>query len=151
MDVKTAIYRFCNYQERSQQEVRNRLYELGAYSDQVNELLAELIEAGLLNEERFAKAFVRGKFRIKRWGRVKILYELKQHRISEYNLKKALKEIDPSDYFRTALILAERKWDSLIGETKRKLKEDKVYRYLKQKGYEHSIIAEVLTEITAAQ
>ena len=148
MDRRTAIYRFCNYQERSHQEVKDRLYELGSYPDEVAQLIAELIEVGLLNEERFAKAFVRGKFKIKRWGRVKIMYELKAHRISEYLLKKALKEIDPSDYFATAISLAEKKFRTLTTDTNARSRSAKVYRYLQQKGYESSIISEVITTIT---
>ncbi len=147
-DIKTAIYRFCNYQERSQQEVKDRLYELGAYPTQVAEIIAELIEVELLNEERFAKAFVRGKFNLKRWGRIKIIQHLKAHRISDYLLKKSMKEIDPSAYFATALRLAEKKWESLSGDTMVSRKA-KVYRYLQSKGYESPIISEVIKEIIA--
>lgn len=148
MDRKTAVYRFCNYQERSHQEVKDRLYELGSYPDEVAQLIAELIESGLLNEERFAKAFVRGKFKLKRWGRVKIIHALKQHRISEYLLKKALKEIDASEYFATALSLAEKKFATLTNDTNDRSRAAKVYRYLLQKGYESSIVSEVITTIT---
>lgn len=144
MDAKTAIYKFCNYQERSQQEVRDKLYELGAYSVDVNNLIAELIQSGLVNEERFAKAFVRGKFRMKQWGRVRILYQLKNHRISEYLQRKALKEIDPNEYFATALKLAERKLETLLSEKNDFIRRSKIFRYLQQKGYESSIISEIL-------
>jgi regulatory protein len=150
MDRRTAIYRFCNYQERSQKEVKDKLYELGSYPDEVNNLLTELIESGLLNEERFAKAFVRGKFKLKRWGRIKITYELKAHRVSEYLLKKALKEIDPSDYFDSAQKLGERKWEQLAGPDS-KAQRAKLYRYLQHKGYESSIISEVIKNMTTTE
>lgn len=152
MDRRTAIYRFCNYQERSQQEVKDKLYELGSYPNEVNALVAELIEADLVNEERFARAFVRGKFRLKHWGRIKIIHELKAHRLSEYVLKKALKEIDPSDYFQTAERLATNKWNTVSKEAgKAFAKKSKVYRYLQQKGFEPSIISEVLNNITTLE
>ncbi len=147
MDRRASIYRFCNYQERSQQEVRDKLYELGSYPAEVEELIADLIEAGLLNEERFARAFVRGKFRMKGWGRVKILQHLKPHRISEYLIKIALKEIDPSEYFGTALRLGRRKWESLHSERSNALKKQKTYRFLLQRGFETGIINEILKEI----
>jgi regulatory protein len=150
MDRRTAIYRFCNYQERSHQEVKDRLYELGSFPGEVNELIAELIQADLLNEERFAKAFARGKFKLKNWGRIKITYELKAHRISEYLLKKALREIDPSEYFGTAQRLGERKWESLK-EANSFAKRCKVYKYLQQKGYEPVIISEVIRNITTGE
>jgi regulatory protein len=152
MDRRTAIYRFCNYQERSQQEVKDRLYELGSYPDEVNALLAELIEADLVNEERFAKAFVRGKFRLKHWGRIKIVHELKAHRLSEYTLKKALKEIDPSEYFQMIERLATNKWNAVSKQGGSIFeKKGKVYRYLQQKGYEPSIISEVISNVTTLE
>jgi regulatory protein len=151
MDFKTAIYRYCNYQERSHQEVKDKLYELGAHTGEVNTLLAELIEAGLLNEERFARAFVRGRFRLKHWGRIKIIQQLKQHRISDYLLKKALKEIDPSEYFATASKLGLRKWESLHAERNAHVRRSKVFRYLLQKGYESNTIDEVIQEILAME
>ena len=149
MDLKTAIYRFCNYQERSHQEVKDKLYELGSYPDEVNSLIADLIEADLLNEERFAKAFARGRFRLKHWGRVKIVQHLKQHRITEYLIKKALKEIDPSEYFATAERLAEKKWSTLRAERDSYGKRAKVYRYLLQKGFESGMINEIVKAIGA--
>jgi regulatory protein len=150
MDRRTAIYRFCNYQERSHQEVKDRLYELGSYPEEVSELISELIQADLLNEERFARAFARGKFKLKHWGRIKITHELKAHRISEYLLKKALKEIDPSEYFGTAQRLGERKWETLK-EKDSFAKRGKVFRYLQQKGYEPTIISEVIRNITTGE
>lgn len=147
MDRKAAIYRFCNYQERSQQEVRDKLYELGSYPVEVEELIADLIESGLLNEERFAKAFVRGKFRMKSWGRVKILQQLKPHRISEYLVRLALKEIDPSEYYATAAKLVLRKWETLSAERSVAVRRSKVYRFMLQRGFESSVIAEILREI----
>ena len=147
MDRKSAIYRYCNYQERSHQEVKDKLYELGSYPDEVDQLLAELVEVNLLNEERFAKAFARGRFSLKHWGRIKILQELKRHRISEYLQKLALKEIDPNLYFAAAQKLAARKWETLRTERDGHTKRSKVFRYLQQKGYESSIITEVIQGI----
>jgi regulatory protein len=147
MDIKTAIYRFCNYQERSHQEVKDKLYELGSYPEEVGNLLSELIEAGLLNEERFANSFVRGRFRIKLWGRIKIVQHLKQHRISDYLIKKALKQIDPSEYYATAERLAGKKWETLKAERDSYQKRGKVFRYMQQKGYESGMISELIKGI----
>ena len=151
MDIKTAIYRYCNYQERSHQEVKDKLYELGAYTAEVNTLMAELIEADLLNEERFSRALVRGKFNLKHWGRIKIIQHLKQHRISSYLLKKALKEIDAGTYYAVATRLAERKWESLRNERDTYARRGKVFRYLQQKGYEPSIINEIIQVILTVE
>jgi regulatory protein len=151
MDARTAIIRFCNFQERSQQEVRDKLYALGQYPAEVERQIAELIESGLLNEERFAKAYARGKFRLKRWGKVKIIQGLKRHRIAPYLIQKALKEIDPSEYFATALRLGEAKWQLLRTEKSEAIRKLKLRNYLLQKGYESSVIAELLTTILASE
>lgn len=151
MDTRLAITRFCNYQERSQQEVRDKLYSLGLHPSQVEQVIAELIESGLLNEERFAKAYARGKFRLKHWGKIKIIQGLKRHRISAYLIQKATKEIDASEYFATALLLGEAKWQKLTKERSEAVRKQKVRNFLLQKGYEWSVIAEVLSTIVAAE
>lgn len=76
-EAKLKAARFCAYQERSQQEVRDKLYEYGLHYNDVEELLSELIVEGFINEERFARAYVRGKFKMKKWGRHKILQGFK--------------------------------------------------------------------------
>jgi regulatory protein len=116
MDLKTAIYRYCNYQERCHKQVRNKLYDLGATTTEVQQLITDVIEAGLLNEERYARSFARGKFRIKRWGRIKIRQHLKADQVSDYCIKKAMLEIDGDEYTTVLLRLAEKKWNELERE-----------------------------------
>lgn len=90
--------RYCAFQERSQQEVRDRLYAWGLHRREVEDLLARLIGDGYLKEERFAEAFVGGKFRIKKWGRIKIRAALKAKQVSEPLIRKALSSIDDAEY-----------------------------------------------------
>src|SRR5689334_25253039 len=97
-DALAKIYRYCAYQERSHQEVRNKLFELGLYQSEVDELLSRLITEGFLNEERFAKAFAGGKFRMKKWGRLKIINELELKGLTRNCIKSGLREIDDGDY-----------------------------------------------------
>ena len=85
------IRHYCAYQERAQQEVRDKLYELGMTMDEVEEIMSDLITENFLNEERFATQFAGGHFRIKGWGRVKIQHALEQKRVSKYNIKLGLK------------------------------------------------------------
>jgi len=148
MDIKTAIFKYCNYQERCHSEVQNKLYELGADTNEVNQLLVDMIEAGLLNEERFARNYARGRFRIKHWGRMKIIQHLKQKKISAYCIQKAMTEIDPNEYFETAVKLCKRKLEELKKD-KEIVRKNKAYRYLQQKGYESSIIQEILKDLLA--
>src|SRR5215475_10354937 len=92
---------YCGYQERCHSEVREKLYELGVWKKDHDEIIATLIEENYLNEERFAIAFAGGKFRVKQWGRVKIKYELKQKQVNDYSIRKALQQIDEKKYKTT--------------------------------------------------
>ena len=136
MDLQSAIYRYCNYQERCHQEVRNKLYELGATTPEVESLLTDVIEADLLNEERFAKSFCRGKFSQKKWGKGKIKRELKMRKVSDYCIKKGLAEIDEDEYERVLERLAERWWEHYQKVKPQWAREMKTLQYLVGRGYE---------------
>lgn len=137
---------YCGYQERSHSEVKEKLYDLGVWKKDHDAIMATLIEENYLNEERFATMYAGGKFRMKQWGKVKIVHELKQKQVSPYNIKKALKEIDEEDYVRTLQKLYKTKWTSLKGE-ERLTRMAKTRNYLLQKGYEADIIKAVMDAI----
>jgi len=132
------IRHFCAYQERAQQEVRDKLYELGMTKSEVEEILSDLISENFLNEERFALQFAGGHFRIKGWGKVKINHALQQKRVSTFNIKMALKSIDPKDYEKTLISLANKKWNSLKGE-RGLSRMAKTYAFLQQRGFEPAL------------
>lgn len=139
---------YCAYQERSHAEVKEKAWSLGLRKAEVEELTAKLIEEDCLNEERFARLFAGGKFRIKQWGRVKIKYELKQKRVSDYCISKAMKEIDETAYLDTLNRLAKKKWNSVKGPgVNLFVKMAKTRNYLLQKGYEPELVAGVLKEL----
>ena len=138
------ITHFCSYQERSHQEVRDKLYGFGLYKDQVEEIVMQLIQEDYLNEERYATAFAGGKFRMKGWGKVKIRYELKQNGISDYCIKKALTVIDDEVYLAKATQYYEGKLKELAKEKNSFIRRKKTQNYLLQKGYELSIINEIM-------
>lgn len=150
MDVKKAIYHYCSYQERCHAEVRNKLYELGCTTPEVEENIAMLIEVGILNEERYARAFARGKFRMKQWGRQKIISHLKLNKVSDYCIKKGMAEIDEEEYTATLLKLAEAKWTELKKERSIYTRKSKVFRYLVQKGYSTGEVNDTMTAILNA-
>ena len=137
---------FCGYQERSHYETQQKLYSLGLYKKDVEILLSQLIEEDYLNEERYATAFTSGRFRIKQWGRIKIKYELQQHKVSSYNIAKALKAIDETDYLKTLATLAEKKWLSLKGE-QYLIRQAKTNSYLLQKGFEQNLISTAILRL----
>jgi regulatory protein len=129
------IRHYCAYQERAQQEVRDKLYELGMTKDEVEEIMSDLIAENFLNEERFAVQFAGGHFRIKGWGKVKIQHALQQKRVSSYNIKIGLKTIDRDAYLKTLEQLATKKWNSLKGE-RGLSRMAKTYAFLHQRGFE---------------
>lgn len=137
---------FCAYQERTQQEVRDKLYELGLYGDEVEELIAHLITENFINEERFAQSYVRGKFRLKKWGRIKIRQGLKQHRLSDYCIRMGMKEIDEEEYDQTLTELLEKK-NLKLQEPNPLKRKQKLVAYLIGKGYENDLVWGKVNEI----
>lgn len=135
---------YCAYQERCHSEVKEKLYGFGLHKKEVEELLSTLIEEDYLNEERFAIQFAGGRFRMKHWGRVKIRYELKQKQVGEYIIKKAIKVIDEKDYKATLYKLFEQKMKQLSAEKNPFIKKRKLQDYLLQKGFELSLIVDLL-------
>lgn len=146
--AREKIKHYCGYQERTQQEVRDKLYSFGISSAEVEQLISEMIQEDYLNEERFAIAFAGGKFRMKQWGRVKIKMELQQKRISTYCIKMGLREINEVDYATTLKKLAEKKLSTIKGEKNIFITMTKLRNYLLQKGYESQMVMEVVNELT---
>jgi regulatory protein len=145
-EAKGKIQRYCAYQERSHQEVKNKLYSFGLYSREVDELLSDLITDGFLNEERYAKAFAGGKFRMKKWGRIKIVNALEAQGLSKNCIRIGLKEIDANDYLTTLESVLQKKGETLQEENIFALR-DKLSRYAIQKGYEPDLVWQRLKEL----
>lgn len=127
-------------------EVRNKLYELGFTTDTVELQLTELIQNGVLNEERFARSFARGKFRMLHWGREKIKQHLKLKKVSDYCIKKAFSEINEEEYSNTLNKLANNKYKEVGSIRSLPMKKAKLYRYLIQKGYERDLVMDAINE-----
>ena len=132
---------YCAYQERCHSEVRDKLYRLGVWKKDHDEIIAALIEENYLDEERFAMAFAGGKFRMNLWGRIKIKQALKQKQVSGYSIKKALQQINENEYRLTLKKLAVKKFTSLKNEQPF-IRKRKTMDYLIAKGYEAELIRE---------
>lgn len=150
MDIDPQIIRkiesFCAYQDRSSKEIEIKLIQLGTLPNQKMGVLIRLELNGFLDDERFAKSFVRGKFRQKRWGINKIKNELKLKGIDEKLIQLALQEIENEEYNKTIANLAEKKWLSLKDDNLLK-RRDKVAKYLLSKGYESKIVFELIKNL----
>jgi len=145
-EATKVMENFCAYQERCHKEVEQKLYDLKMIPEAKEKIILHLMQYNFLNEERFSKAFVRGKFSVKKWGRIKIISELKFKNISPYNIKTALKEIDSEVYYNTLTRLAEKKIP-LIKEVNLFKKRNKLSTFLISKGYESSLVFEVVKKL----
>lgn len=134
---------YCAYQERCHSEVKEKLYSLGVWKKEHDELISTLIEENYLNEERYAIAFAGGKWRVKRWGRVKIKYELQQKQVSDYCIKKAMKQIEEDEYQRVLKELADEKYASLKAD-QYMIRYKKTLDYLTRRGFEPALIRQAL-------
>ena len=137
--AKEKIQRYCVYQERSHQEVRNKLYEYGLHRTDVDEIITALITDGFLSEERFAKAFAGGKFRMKKWGRIKITHALEARGVSRNCILIGLREIDSEAYIKVLRELLKAKSHQL-GEVNVYERRDRLSRYAIQKGFESELV-----------
>ena len=141
------IKQYCAYQERCHSEVRTKLFSFGLNQKEVDELISVLITENYLNEERFAIHYAGGKFRMKYWGKNKIKQSLKFKQVSEYCIKKALKEIDLDDYEKTFEKLVEQKLKTLKSEKNIFVKKRKLQDYLLQKGFENDLVRTAVNRI----
>lgn len=147
--IKEAIIKlehFCAYQERCHAEVVSKLYSLKMSSDEIDFIVVQLIENNFLNESRFACSFARGKHRIKSWGKIRIVNELKARHISSTNITLALKEISIEEYETTFEELSERCWNNI--QEKNTLKKRKKFcDYMLRRGYESNLVYEKVTQL----
>ena len=141
--AKVKAESYCAYQERSQFEIRNKLYEWGLHQKDVEEIISELIELNFLNEERFALAYSLGKFRIKGWGKIKIRQGLKLKRIPDKLIIKSLKSIEYDDYLMMLKKILQKK-SNTISEKDPFKKRYLLTRFASSKGYESDLITDLL-------
>jgi regulatory protein len=146
MEVQEKIRNWCAYQERSPLETKYKLREYGLTNTEIEQTLAHLIAENFINEERFASAFARGKFRIKKWGRQRIKAELRMRKISEYSINKALKQIDDTANEKTIRDVMEKKLKTLREKNPVK-KKYKLLSYGVSRGFEKDRVAEILKEM----
>jgi regulatory protein len=142
--IKAAAY--CAYQERTQQEVRTKLYTYGLEPDDVEEIIVRLGQEKMLDEERYAQAYVRGKYGLKKWGRRKIVQGLKSKGISDYCIKQGLKEIDYDVYEQNLQQLLEKK-NATEKEKNPFARRQKLTYFLVSKGYENDLVQEAIKQL----
>lgn len=145
-EALNRLQNYCSYQERCHQEVYQKLKDMHMVPEVIDHIIVELIQDNFLNEERFAKTYVRGKFKIKNWGRHRLTLELKKKNVSKNNINQALKEIDEQEYIDTFNSLAEKRFNS-ITETNKLKKKKKLVDYLLYRGWESHLVYNKANEL----
>ena len=145
-EAQKKLENYCVYQERCHQEVRRKLTEMHMIPEAIDHIIVHLITHNFLNEERFAKSFVGGKFNIKKWGKRRLTLELKKKNIVKANINQAIKEINDEIYFKTLDDLAERRL-SVITEKNKFKKKKKLIDYLLYRGWEPHFVYDKVNEL----
>ncbi len=143
--ARLRIRKYCAYQERSQQEVRNKLYSWGLKAFQLEAMIAELISDGFLKEERFASAFTGGKFRQKKWGKVRIRQALLEKKVSEPLIRKALSEIEEKEYLKTLKLLLKLREEKIREKNVFKRKH-LIASYAIRRGFEPELVWSLMND-----
>lgn len=144
--AKRALENYCAYQERCHKEVIQKLRNMRMIPEAVDLVVVHLLEHDFLNETRFSKSYVRGKFRVKKWGRKRLEIELKKREISKFNIQEAFKEISDVEYLNTFHTLAEKKAEN-IKEPNVYKKRKKLADYLLYRGWESHLVYDKVTEL----
>jgi len=145
-EALSKIYRYCAYQERSHREVKAKLFDYGLRSGEVDEIVSRLITEGFLNEERFARAFAGGKFRMMKWGKLKIQRELEIAGLTSKCIARGLTEIDQRDYLKTITTLVKKKLAQTLEPDIFK-KKNKVARFVIGKGFEPELVWDTINNV----
>lgn len=145
-EATAKMMKFCAYQERCHQEIEKKLIEMRMIPEARQEIIYRLIQENFLNEERFAKSFASGKFNQKKWGKIRIVRELKLRNISRFNIVSALKEISPASYLETFEELSTKKWKN-TNENNLLKKKKKVADYLFYRGWESELVFEKIQKL----
>jgi len=145
-ELQKKMEYYCVYQDRCHQEVERKMNEHQLIPEAKEKILLHLMQHDFLNEERFSKSFARGKFRIKNWGKQRIIRELKTKNISNYNINSALKEIDDEDYLETIYRITKNR-NHTITENNIYKRKKKLQDFLLRKGYEYDLIFKIVNAV----
>lgn len=144
-EIKQKMVNYCVYQDRCHAEVEQKMRDFLLIPEAKDEIFLYLIQENYLNEERFTRSYIRGKFYIKNWGRNKIRMNLKQKGITEKLIATCMDEIDEADYAETVQKLYENYFSSQKG-VKDYQKKSKTIRHLLSKGFEYETLLEIIKD-----
>jgi len=146
--LQRKLEQYCVYQDRCHKEIEQKMRDYNLIPEARELILLSLMKDNFLNEERFSKSYARGKFRIKSWGKQRIVRELKFRDISAYNIKTALKEIDPEEYIATIYRITENR-NAVLTEANSYKRKQKLIDFLMRKGFETELIFKTVKDVLA--
>ena len=149
-EIKQKMVNYCVYQDRCHQEVEQKMRDFLLIPEAKDEIFLFLMKENYLNEERFTRSYIRGKFNIKHWGKNKIKNHLKFKGISEKLIVKCFDEIDETDYQKTIVKIYENYYEKQKG-LKDYQKKSKTIKYLMGRGFEYSEIEEMLQNFSPSK
>ncbi len=149
-EAKRKLENYCIYQDRCHKEIDKKLFEMRMIPEACELIILHLIEHDFVNEERFAKNYTRGKFRIKKWGKQRIIRELKFREIPKYNIENALLEIDEKEYMDTLLEILNKR-NETIREKDTFKKRKKIVDFLLRRGFESALVFDMVNEVMSRE
>lgn len=142
-EIKQKLINYCVYQDRCHAEVEQKMREFVLIPEAKEEIILYLLKENYLNEERFTRSYIRGKFYIKNWGKTKIKIHLKQKGITEKLITKCFDEIDNDDYLKIIAKLYENHFSKQKGLQEYQ-KKSKTIKHLLSRGFEYENILQVI-------
>lgn len=142
-EIKQKLVNYCVYQDRCHSEIEQKMRDFLLIPEAKDDILLYLMKENYLNEERFTRSYIRGKFYMKHWGRNKIKINLKQKGITEKLISRCMDEIDDEDYAK-AINKIYNDYFSKQSGIKTYQKKSKTISHLLSKGYEYDVILDVL-------
>jgi regulatory protein len=146
--LKTILHKaqaYCAYQDRCSSEVVQKLRNWGVDDARIPKIIETLIADKFLDDLRFAQSFVSSKFRLKHWGRNKLVYELRLKKIPSDFISLAIESIEENEYSATLQTLISKKTKE-VKDTDAFRKKQKIARYLISKGFESELVFGMLKE-----
>ena len=142
-EIKQKMVNYCVYQDRCHSEVEQKMRDFLLIQEAKDEIYLYLIKENYLNEERFTRSYIRGKFYIKHWGRNRIKMNLKMKGINEKLISHSMDEIDDGDYEKTVIKLFKNYYITQKA-TADYQKRSKAIKHLLSKGYEYDVILSLI-------
>lgn len=146
MSLLARAERYCANEEQCRTSVRKKLSDWGASIELSGKIVNRLIDQGYIDEKRYARAYVSAKLRTQKWGRLKVVYQLRTKQVPPKYITEALSEIPEDEYRRILLDVANTKWKTYDDSEPNAKRRSKLITFLASRGYEAAEIQIVIQD-----